>query len=413
MLCQQAGSGALLWSVIAEYSPFTPGQSVPIEFFVGRVAEIERLRSLLRASTAGKFRIGYVSGERGIGKSSLVSFVRHLAEREEGVAGAHVFLGGVDNLAEMVRRTFDRLLKDSLEKPWHQKIRELFGKHVKQIGLFGITVELELAQTDIGNLVNDFAPALRRVLAQLHKERRALLLILDDINGLAGSAAFANWLKSLVDKVATSGNELTACLLVVGVEERRRQLVELQPSLARVFDLVEIKPWSEPEAVDFFRQTFRSAQVEVESAALQTMTDLSGGLPVLAHEIGDAVWRVAEGPQVRLADARKGVLEAAEIIGRKLLEPQVLRAIRSERYRSVLRRLATSPPTFAFRRADLLKTLTAEEKKVFDNFLNRMYRLGVLVPDPERGPGAYQFSNRLHALCFFIEARRAKQQKPG
>lgn len=82
---------------------------MPSEFFVGRVKEIERLRSLVRAAALGRFRIGFVSGERGIGKSSLVSFTRHLAERDEGAAGAHVFLGGVTSLGEMVRRTFDRV----------------------------------------------------------------------------------------------------------------------------------------------------------------------------------------------------------------------------------------------------------------------------------------------------------------
>lgn len=396
-----------------EYSPFTPGQPVPIEFFVGRVREIERLRSMVRAAAMGKFRVGFVSGERGIGKSSVVSFVRHLAERDESAAGAHVFLGGVTSLAEMVRRTFDRLLKDSIEKPWHKKVRDLFGKHVKQIGLFGITVELELAASDLDSLVNGFAPSLRRLLSEMKEERKALLLILDDINGLAASAAFANWLKSIVDEVATAGNGLSACLLVVGLEERRRQLIELQPSLGRVFDLVEIRPWSHTETGDFFRQAFQKARATADSDALETMANFSGGLPVLAHEIGDAVWRVAAGPTVKGQEAFAGVLEAAEIIGHKLLEPQILQAIRSPRYRSILRKLAVSPPEIRFRRADLLKALSPEEKKVCDNFLTRMRKLGAIVPDSEGGPGAYQFANQLHALYFHIEAQRALAQKPS
>ena len=81
-----------------ESSPFRPGQPVPIEFFVGRIEEIEHLRSMVKASVQGLFKIGFVSGERGIGKSSLVSFVRHLSDRESDVAGCHVFLGGVRDL---------------------------------------------------------------------------------------------------------------------------------------------------------------------------------------------------------------------------------------------------------------------------------------------------------------------------
>ncbi len=86
-----------------ESSPFTPGQPVPIEFFVGRVKEIEQLRSLVRAAVNGKFKIGFVTGERGIGKTSLVSFVRHLSEREDKVAGAHVFLGGAQDVPDIQR----------------------------------------------------------------------------------------------------------------------------------------------------------------------------------------------------------------------------------------------------------------------------------------------------------------------
>ena len=127
-----------------ETSPFSPGQPVPIEFFIGRIREVERLRGMVKASTQGKFRIGFVSGERGIGKSSLASFVRHLSEHESQVAGCHVFLGGVEDLNEMLRRTFDRLLTESMDKPWHEQIRNFFGNHVRQVGLFGITLELNL-----------------------------------------------------------------------------------------------------------------------------------------------------------------------------------------------------------------------------------------------------------------------------
>jgi len=279
-----------------EDSPFTPGQPVPIEFFVGRVSEIERVRALVRAASIGKFRVGFISGERGIGKSSLVSFVRHLTEREDNVVGAHVFLGGVNTLTEMVRRTFDRVLKDSVEKPWHKKIRELFGKYVKQVGLFGISVELEIPEADLASLVHGFAPHLRKLLAGLRNERQAMLIILDDINGLAGSAEFANWLKSTVDEIATNGNSVSVCILVVGLDERRQQLIRLQPSLARVFDVVEIKPWSREETSDFFCRTFGSVGIKVEDRAMELMVKFSGGLPVLAHEIGDAVWRKSNGP---------------------------------------------------------------------------------------------------------------------
>ena len=146
---------------------------MPIESFVGRIREVELLSSLVKASVQGRFTIGFVSGERGIGKSSLASFVRHLSEHESQVAGCHVFLGGVEDLKEMLRRTFDRLLKESMDRPWHEQIKEFFGNHVRKVGLFGITLELNLKDSDLSHLANDFVPTVTRLLDSL-KGTRAL-----------------------------------------------------------------------------------------------------------------------------------------------------------------------------------------------------------------------------------------------
>ena len=56
-------------------SPFTPGSPVPVELFVGRERQI---RELIRY--AGQVS----SGDRGIGKSSLASFLHN-------ILGIHVF----------------------------------------------------------------------------------------------------------------------------------------------------------------------------------------------------------------------------------------------------------------------------------------------------------------------------------
>ncbi len=391
----------------AESSPFTPGQPVPIEFFVGRIKEIEHLRSMVLASVKGRFKIGFVTGERGIGKTSLVSFVRHLAEKQEQVAGAHVFLGGAKDVPDMIRRTLDRLLKENLDKPWYSKLRNFFGKHISEIGLFGISVELRLTQDDLQQLTHEFVPTIRHLLTKLKGDRKAFLLILDDINGLATSAEFANWLKSTVDEIATGLGGLNLCMLIVGVEERRQDLLTLQPSLDRVFDLTEIRPWDDTETSKFFTETFQGASATVKADALKLMVDYTGGLPVIGHEIGDSVWRTAAHPTITESDARAGILQAAEIIGTKFLQPKVIDALRSPRYRSILRRIASNPFGFHIRRAELLKLLGAEDKKVLDNFLNRLKDLGMIVADKEAGAGGYRFANRLHYLYFQIESRKA------
>lgn len=393
-----------------ESSPFTPGQPVPIEFFVGRIHEIQRLQSMVKASLRGRLKIGFVTGERGIGKSSLASFVRHLAEKENSVIGSHIFLGGVRDLPEMVRQTFDRLLKESVDKSWHQDVRDFFGDYVREVGLFGISIELNLKGRDLNTLVQDFVPSLKRLLNKVKKKRSSILLILDDINGLASCEPFANWLKSTVDEISTSKDKFPLCIILVGLEERRQELISAQPSLARVFQLIEINPWSSEETSEFFTNSFDKASAIADGDALSFMVNFSGGLPVLAHEIGDQVWLIAESTNIKVKEAINGIVNAAEVIGRKLLRPQVFQALRSDKYRSILSKVGGYPGDLKLQRADLLSRLNVKEKKVLDNFLRRMRELGALKQDPEGGRGSYCFLNHLHALYFMIESHNIKEK---
>ena len=380
---------------------------MPIEYFIGHVREVKRLRGMVKASTQGKFRIGFVSGERGIGKSSLASFVRHLSEHESQVAGCHVFLGGVEDLKEMLRRTFDRLLKESMDKPWHEQIKNFFGNNVRRVGLFGVTLELSLQDSDLSTLAHDFVPTIKRLLDEIQDQKSTLFLVLDDITGLAGSDAFANWLKSTVDEISTSQQKMPLCILVVGLEERRQELVSRQPSLARVFEVINIAPWSDDEAMDFYQNSFDSVGAKIAATDLRQLVQFTGGVPILAHEIGDAVWRTARGLEINSREVREGILTAADLIGWKLVKAQVFRAICSERYRSILRKRAGAL-RMRFRRSEVMERLSDNERKVMDNFLRRMKSLGVLETDPE-GKGRYRFPNLLHMLYFWMESQRVSR----
>ena len=390
-----------------DYSPFSPGRPVPAAQFVGRAPEIERLRRAAAVTVAsGRVQVAFLEGERGIGKSSLASLIQAITGQDQRMLSIHAFLGGVSSLEEMARRVFERLLQESAGQPWHERIKSLFGDHIKQVGLFGVSMTFAAPQRDLTQLVHHFAPALRNLLSALSGQHGGILLVLDDINGLADSSAFANWLKSFVDEIATARDPLPLCILLVGLQERRYSLVALQPSLARVLHPVEVRPWPASETREFFSNAFSKAGCAVEPDALEILVSFTGGLPVLAHEIGDSVFHADSDGRIDDGDALDGVFAAADIVGRKHLEPRVFQAIRSDRYRSILQTLA-APLEFRFKRSDLLPRLGADEARVFDSFLRRMKDLGVLQSDPDGGRGGYRFDNRIHHLYICMEMRAA------
>lgn len=91
-----------------ETSPFTPGQPAPLELFVGRAPQVEALLQHARDAAGGRLKVGFLTGDRGIGKTSLARFATFLAERDHALLGLHVVIGGTEDARGMVHRVFDR-----------------------------------------------------------------------------------------------------------------------------------------------------------------------------------------------------------------------------------------------------------------------------------------------------------------
>ncbi len=397
--------------MVKEYSPFTPGVPVPLEFFVGRAHEISQfIEGIKRSIALGRAERFFILGERGIGKSSICRFVQWIAERDQQILGLHVFNGGVDSLEEMVRRIFERLLRESLDKPWHAKVKNFLGNHIKQLDIFGLAVEFSASERDLTRAVNDFVPSLHNLLKQLEGAKKGILIILDDINGLASSPRFANWFKSTVDEIATSSDPLPVTFALVGLPERRNQLIGTQPSLNRVFELIEIRRFNEDETRDFFRMAFSKVNVEINEEALNLLCRFSGGYPVFMHELGDGVFKADIDSRIDRQDALLGILRGAEVIGAKYVEPQITDAIRSEKYQGILKRIAKEPFEHRFTRKEVVSLLNSSEAQVFDNFLRRMEKLGAIRKDKERGPGSYEFTSEIHYLFFWLQASAQSQR---
>ena len=57
-----------------------------------------------------------------------------------------------------------------MEKPWHDQVAEFFENRVRKVGLFGFSVELNLNDSDLSLLTQNFVPALRNLLDKLNKK---------------------------------------------------------------------------------------------------------------------------------------------------------------------------------------------------------------------------------------------------
>jgi len=392
-----------------EQSPFSPGKPVPVDYFTGRLKEIQRLETAIRQTASGRNENVFVTGERGIGKSSLASFARFVAQRDYQFIGAHCLLGAEKSVEGICRFVFQRLLQELPEKSLFEKAKTVFEKYIGSVSLLGISVEFTKEPSALEGLRQDFVPKLRSLFHTIQDAKKGIVLILDDLNGVAKIPDFAYFLKSLVDELATSAQPpLPLLLMLIGISERMTDLAKVQPSVGRIFNVIELTPMNPEESSEFFRKTFGSVGIPVEEEALALLVRYSGGFPMLMHEVGDATFWFNEDDRIDQHDAVGGLMQAAENVGRRYLEPQVYESIRSQAYLSVLRRIAKMPRQTEIKRSEILPLIPEHERRKFDNFLQRMQTLGILKPGEERGE--YVFVSELHRLYIWLEARRAEEK---
>ncbi len=391
-------------------SPFTPGNPVRAELFAGRHQQIQDVSNYLMQASSGRMENVFLTGERGIGKSSFASFTLQKARANNNMVGVHIFLGGVTTLEELVRKVIEELINEISDRSWYDTVSEFLGDYVRKVGVFGVTIEFRPPIENLSHIVGNFPDVLGGLLARISEHNDGVLIILDDINGLAETSLFANWYKSVVDHTATHFGVYPALIMLSGLPEKRDQLATQQPSLLRVFRALELGRLSDQEVESFFGKAFASADMNLTDEAMRVMVHFSSGLPIMMQEIGDATfWEDTDGA-ISEEDAISGVGRAALNIGRKYMNPSVYNALRSDRYQAIIRKLAVDSIQPSFTRQEVASRLTDEELGVFDNFLRRLRKLGVVELDPTGGRGSYRYTNQIFPVYMYVEAQVFGQQ---
>lgn len=395
-------------------SPFYPGQPIPPELFTGREGQLKRLK--LRGVdqvVAGKPAAIFIQGEYGIGKSSIANYVAATAEKESNLHSLYVALGRASTVADVATSILEAVVSAASESnPRSDIIRAWMKKYIKEVKLFGFTANLDVMKKDASDIASarGILGLLSETLKRLSKtDVKGITLILDEINGISASVPFAHLIKDLIDTNAAARTPLPLLLMMCGTEEKRNDLIRSHPPVGRIFDVVMIEPMDEGDILKFFRRSFRSVGVSVADDALENWVYFSGGLPKIMHEIGNAAYYINEDDHIDIADAAEAIGQAADEVGQKYVEPEVVKGLKSRSYQSILEKLAGLNQA-QFTRDELAIELDEDESGKLDNFLRRMKGLNVIRSGD--APGVYHFNILLYQVYLTMKYRRPSRPGP-
>jgi DNA-binding SARP family transcriptional activator len=399
------GSGANVRDLATE--PAKPGLALPrpLRFpaaarFVGRDAELRRLKGFWADVSGGERAAAFVAGEAGIGKTRLVSELARALQEE----GTLVLYGRCDEGLAVPYQPFVEALRPYAKAIALDRLRAELGPLAPHLGR--LMPELEaLCEPARGDPESERFALFEAVAALLERATRAqpVLLVLDDLHWAAPPTLLM--LRHLIRSERTLGG------LVLGTY-RETELDAAHPLAALLADLqrdasatkLRVGGLDERGITALLEAAAGHVIDEPGREFARVLQSETGGNPffireVLAHLVESGViYRVGER---WTADLAAGELEVPEGL-REVIRHRVARL--AEPARRALAVGAVAGPSFTLA---LLEAVLGKQADLLDG-LEQTVTAGLLA---ETGPGEYAFAHALVRQAIYDaygSARRAR-----
>ena len=384
-------------------SPFEPGHHVSPDNFKGREEDIAKiLRYMPKIINQGIPEHFFITGKRGMGKTSFVKYVGNKVEEEFHMLPVYLNNEGRDKIDDLIQLMLESIFKELDKSKKGKKIIEKFVGNINEIKLPGIGISLENKQDFVRDIKNNFSDFLLNISESL-KDYNGLFLIIDDINGLSKTPEFPNWYKGLSETIDFSGKKVPIAFTLVSYRENFNKLTEHNPSFSRIFHFIEIGHLDDEDIKTFFCENFQKCGIEFEDASsLDEMVYYSWGMPLAMQQIGEETFWNVRNNKITDETVVSGILKAAVEIGNKQIS-LILDQIEDDHYENILLKLGKNK-LIQFKKSQLDDILNGEELQILDKFLSRMVELNILEHVGKKLKEEYTFTNRLYFVYFLIIA---------
>lgn len=291
---------------------FTPGTSIKEQdLFAGRSQQIQKLTQRIRL--AGSHAVIY--GERGVGKSSLVSIFKYIADGSKSdINYIRIAATQGDKFRDVILKIFKRMTV-------------LDGENRKRLADY--YDDRDITPDDVLLEMQNFA------LSTLP------IIVIDEFDRLADDdtkTKISDTLKLLSDE------SVPVTFFIVGVSDAVEDLLKGHASIGRAIAEIEMPRMSDEEIIDIISVRLRRAGMKITSDAIWNCVFVCKGLPHYAHLIGlhamqsacdrrsltIAARDVEEATDRSLSEANHSIKEAYE------------RAVYSERKDNIFREVLTA-----------------------------------------------------------------------
>jgi energy-coupling factor transporter ATP-binding protein EcfA2 len=387
-------------------SPFTPSQPVDYDFFVGRKENINRIEHRIKyCIQANQVQIVFIRGKQGIGKTSLAKYCNIYMRAEYMMQGFHILLAGNDgpkSINDFYKIVFDQIKHQARKAGLTNKITDFLSDIIDEVSvkINNINIKSSNNKEKLENLsLVSFIDFLEKFYEKLNNEidRTGLLLVLDEIDGVAECPYFANFIKCLSDYVNVNKINLPILILICGTSSKYASITNNLERTADYMDPIDISKLSDIDVGSFFRISFEKLMLPIRQKALDRIVAFADGSPRLMHLIGDEIYLRARS-NVHIDDniACVGISEAAKTWGNKYAPLRLREIIEDEYYHKVILAIDDLDIEMKLVESEIEKKIGRKYLKSIKDFIISLNKLELLKRSDDKG--IWVFTNRLISL---------------
>ena len=221
-------------------NPFLPGHPISPDGFFGRKEDIAKIiRYFPRVVTRGIPEHFFITGKRGMGKTSFVKYVARVAEDEYNMFPVYINNEGTNTIDELITKLLDKLFNEFKKTNKGIEFIDSFFNRFEGISFSGVDFTFRQQPEIVVNVKDNFIEFLTDICDNLDIYD-GIFIIIDDVNGLSETPEFANWYKALFETLEFYEKYVPMAFTLVSYPAKFDQLCEQNSSFSRMFNLITI-----------------------------------------------------------------------------------------------------------------------------------------------------------------------------
>ena len=347
-------------------NPYTPNAGSAPPVLAGRDAELEDFRIFLQRLQAGKTDKAIAAiGLRGVGKTVLLGEFERIASEQKWVSVAAEVSKNKPfgpQFANLARKALFRL---SPKARWTDRLTTAasvvrsFSLAVQPDGTLtaGLDVDQMHGVADSGQFDEDLADLFEYLGKAAQELDTGVVFLLDEIQFLSQQE-----LEALIGAIHRSvQKKLPVTFAGAGLPQLPGLAGDAKSYAERLFHYIPIEELDERDARRAIVDPALREGVQFEDAAVDLIVEYTEGYPYFIQEFGRAVWDLADGPTITLADAQDARYLVEAELDESFFKTRVQRSTKEElRY---LRAMAALGPA-AQKASDVAEQLGKSSEQV-------------------------------------------------